>query len=86
METKKDRYATADIPWYWEVMLTRESSAIAAVRACALGTGHGKLPVGVRPLRSTNYLLPGEWTPADEDGILFEFPFPIIIPWSELDF
>ncbi|MBF5001573.1 hypothetical protein IRT45_31065 [Nocardia sp. BSTN01] len=85
MEIKKRRYATAGIK-YWKVTLARENSAIATVRAYALETGHGKLPVGVRPLRSTNYLLAGEWTPADDDGIRFEFPLPIIIPWSGLDF
>ena len=83
---KKGRYATAGIPWYWEITLARENSAIATVRAYALETGHGKLPAGVRPLRSANYLLAGEWTAKSEEGIRFAFPFPITIPWSELEY
>lgn len=84
MEAKKGRYASVGIPWYWEVTIARAESAIAIVRAYALETGHGRLPDGVRPLRPANYLLAGEWTPADEDGIRIGFPFPIEIPWSEL--
>ncbi|MBF6354802.1 Uma2 family endonuclease [Nocardia higoensis] len=84
MEAKKGRYAGAGIPWYWEVMIARTDSAIAVVRAYALETGHGRLPEGVRLLRPTNYLLAGEWTPADEDGVHIGFPFPIDIPWQEL--
>ncbi|WP_227980729.1 Uma2 family endonuclease [Nocardia spumae] len=86
MEAKKSRYATAGIPWYWEVTLARESSAIATVRAYALETGHGTLPQGVRPLRSANYIVAGEWTAGNEEGMRIDFPFPINIPWSELDF
>ncbi|NKY84702.1 Uma2 family endonuclease [Nocardia veterana] len=86
MEAKKGRYATAGIPWYWEVTLARENSAIATVRAYALETEHGKLPAGVRPLRSANYLLAGEWTTSAEEGIRFDFPFAITIPWSELEY
>ncbi|MFC8047924.1 Uma2 family endonuclease [Nocardia sp. NPDC057353] len=84
MESKKARYAGAGIPWYWEITLARTESAIATVRAYALETGHGVLPAGVRPLRPANYLVAGEWTASDEDGIRIEFPFPIDIPWSEL--
>lgn len=84
MEAKKGRYASAGIPWYWEVTIARTDSAIAVVRAYALETGHGRLPEGVRPLRPTNYLLAGEWTPADEDGVHIGFPFPIDISWQEL--
>ncbi|WP_338067228.1 hypothetical protein [Nocardia cerradoensis] len=86
MEAKKGRYATAGIPWYREVTLARENSAIATVRAHALETGHGKFPEGVRPPRSANYVLAGEWTVEDENGIQFEFRFPITIPWSELEY
>lgn len=86
MEAKKGRYATAGIPWYWEVTLARENSAIATVRAYALETEHGKLPAGVRPLRSANYLLAGEWTTSAEEGIRFDFPFQISVPWSELEY
>ncbi|MFI2231431.1 Uma2 family endonuclease [Nocardia testacea] len=86
MEAKKGRYASAGIPWYWEVTLAREVSAIATVRAYGLETGPGRLPGGVRPLRSANYLLAGEWSPGDPDGIRIEFPFPITIPWTELEY
>ncbi|MEU7142887.1 Uma2 family endonuclease [Nocardia sp. NPDC046473] len=83
---RQARYANAGIPWYWEVTLEREKSAIAIVRAFALETSHGELPEGVRPLYPANYLLTGKWTPKDSDGISAEFPFPIHIPWSELEF
>ncbi|MFI6997661.1 Uma2 family endonuclease [Nocardia sp. NPDC050175] len=86
MDEKKARYARAGIPWYWEVTLEREKSAIAMVRAFALETNHGDLPAGVHPLYPANYLLTGKWTPKDTAGIDIEFPFPIHIPWSELDF
>ncbi|WP_084505822.1 Uma2 family endonuclease [Nocardia harenae] len=84
MEAKKSRYAAAGISWYWEVTLAHTESAIATVRAYALETKHGVLPPGVRPLRPANYLIAGEWTASDEDGIRILFPFPIEIPWSEL--
>ncbi|NUP26649.1 MAG: Uma2 family endonuclease [Nocardia sp.] len=86
MEAKKGRYAGAGIPWYWEVTVAQAKSAIATVRAYALETGHGRLPDGVRPLRTANYILAGEWTPDDEDGVRIDFPFPIHIPWTELEY
>ncbi|TLF82775.1 Uma2 family endonuclease [Nocardia cyriacigeorgica] len=86
MEAKKARYAKAGIPWYWEVTLEREKSAIAMVHAYALESTHGKLPEGVRPLHPANYLLTGSWSPKDSDAIDAEHPFPIHIPWSELEF
>ncbi|WP_228781132.1 Uma2 family endonuclease [Nocardia cyriacigeorgica] len=86
MEAKKARYAKAGIPWYWEVTLEREKSAIAMVHAYALESTHGKLPEGVRPLHPANYLLTGNWSPKDSDAIVAEHPFPIRIPWSELEF
>ncbi|WP_433724996.1 Uma2 family endonuclease [Nocardia sp. CA-129566] len=86
IEAKKGRYASAGIPWYWEVHLAREASAIAIVRAYALETRPGELPDGVHPLRSANYLLAGEWTPDNTDDIEIDFPFPIQIPWSELEY
>lgn len=86
MEAEKGRYASAGIPWFWEVTLARKQSAIATIRAYALETSPGDLPHGVRPLRSANYLLTGEWTHADEDGVRFDFPFPIDIPWSDLEY
>ncbi|WP_459956052.1 Uma2 family endonuclease [Nocardia sp. IFM 10818] len=86
LEEKKGRYASAGIRWYWEVSLASEASAIAAVRAYALQSKPGELPEGVHPLRTANYLLAGEWTHADINGIEFDFPFPIHIPWDELAF
>ncbi|MGW0004538.1 Uma2 family endonuclease [Nocardia grenadensis] len=86
IEAKKARYADAGIPWYWEVTLAQAKSAIATVRAYVLETEHGRLPHGVRPLRSANYLVAGEWAPEDEDGVRIDFPFPVHIPWTELEY
>ncbi|MGQ4597356.1 Uma2 family endonuclease [Nocardia sp. R6R-6] len=86
IEAKKGRYASAGIPWYWEVSLAREESAIAMARAYALETGHAQLPDGVRPLRAANYLVVGEWTRDDPNGVEIDFPFPIYIPWAELEY
>ncbi|RDI68741.1 Uma2 family endonuclease [Nocardia pseudobrasiliensis] len=86
VEAKKARYASAGIPWYWEVALARESSAIEVVKAYGLETQPGDLPEGVHPLYPANYLLVGEWTQADADGVQFDHPFPITIPWSDLEF
>ncbi|WP_280273118.1 Uma2 family endonuclease [Nocardia wallacei] len=86
IDAKKGRYADAGIPWYWEVHLARDDSAIHAVRAHALETRPGQLPEGVRPLHPANYLAIGEWSPADVEGIVIDHPFPIHIPWSELEF
>ena len=56
------------------------------VRIFALERTHGTLPAGVSPLYPTNYLITGKWTPKDSSGIDTEFPFPIHIPWSDLEF
>lgn len=86
IEAKKARYAGGGIPWYWEVALGRNPRRIGSVRAYALETEPGLLPDGVTPLRRANYLMAGEWTVESADGIEFNFPFPIHIPWSELEF
>ncbi|WP_039780549.1 Uma2 family endonuclease [Nocardia cerradoensis] len=86
MEAKKARYASAGIPWYWEVTLQRDVSSIDVVRAYGLEVGHARLPDGVTPLRPANYLLVGEWTHNDEAGIAFGHPFDITMPWSALAF
>ncbi|WP_040699042.1 Uma2 family endonuclease [Nocardia vinacea] len=86
IEAKKGRYAGSGIPWYWEVTLDREASAIATVRAYGLDVGHAQLPDGVHPLRPANYILAGEWTHENPDGIAIDFPFPIAIPWTELEY
>ncbi|MGY5309682.1 Uma2 family endonuclease [Nocardia abscessus] len=80
------RYADAGIPWYWEVTLARRTNTIAMVRAHALETSPGKLPHDVQPLHPANYLLIGEWSPNNSDAITIDFPFPIHIPWSDLEF
>ncbi|MQY20013.1 hypothetical protein NRB20_31080 [Nocardia sp. RB20] len=86
MDDKKARYAKAGIPWYWEVALQQATSAIETVRAYALETSHGPLPAGAHPLHRANYLLAGKWSPKSSDAIEFAFPYPIRIPWSELEF
>lgn len=86
MEAKKARYAGAGIPWYWEVTLARTASAIATIRAYALETRPGALPPGVRPLHPANYLLAGEWSPTDPNGVRIDFPFHIDIAWQELEY
>lgn len=86
MGAKMTRYASAGIPWYWEVSLDPDTSAIARVQAHALELEPGRLVDGVRPLRRANYILAGEWTRSDTDGIEFDYPFPIRIPWAELAF
>ncbi|WP_433733140.1 hypothetical protein ACQP0C_12835 [Nocardia sp. CA-129566] len=86
IEAKKGRYAGSGIPWYWEVTLDRAASAIATVRAYGLDIGHAQLPDGVHPLRAANYILAGEWTHENPDGIAIDFPFPIVIPWTEVEY
>ncbi|MFF2552519.1 Uma2 family endonuclease [Nocardia sp. NPDC058058] len=86
IEAKKGRYANAGIPWYWEVQLASGSSAIDAIRAYVLELETGRLAEKVRPLRPANYILAGEWTHSDSEGVDFEFPFPIRIPWTELEY
>lgn len=86
MEAKKGRYASAGIPWYWEVALVPGVSSIATVRAYALQTGHWHLPDNVHPMRPANYIQVSEWTRKDVDGIHIDQPFPIRISWSELEF
>ncbi|MFD4403035.1 Uma2 family endonuclease [Nocardia sp. NPDC058499] len=86
IEAKKIRYAGSGIPWYWEVHLARNPRRIATVRAYVLETAPGQIHEGVRPLHQTNYLLADEWTPAGTTAIEIEHPFPISIPWAELEF
>ena len=86
IEAEKARYAAAGIPWYWEVLLGRAPRRITVVRAFALETGHARLPDGVSPLHPANYVVAAEWASANTDGIAIDFPFPIRIPWSELEF
>lgn len=88
IEAKKARYAEARIPWYWEVTLARGAEpihGIDVIRAYALETGAGPLPPGVRPLYPANYILIDEWNPKNTNGIRTAFPFPIDIPWAELE-
>jgi Uma2 family endonuclease len=85
--TRKQRYAAAGVPSYWEVNLSRWNGRIASVRAYTLESGHGPLPAGVIPLRPAFYRMIGEWTPANSpSGIVCLHPFLIDIPWEELDY
>jgi hypothetical protein len=85
--TRKQRYAAAGIPAYWEVNLSRWNGRIAGVRAYLLESGHGPLPAGVIALRPAFYRMIGEWTPADSpSGIVCLHPFLVDISWEELDF
>lgn len=86
IEAKKARYAGSGIPWYWEVRLARDPRGIASVRAYGLETAPGRLPEGVRPLRPANYIVAAEWFPGRSSGIDIDHPFPIHIPWSELEY
>ncbi|WP_157121649.1 Uma2 family endonuclease [Nocardia miyunensis] len=99
IETKKMRYAAAGIPWYWEVLLGRDPHPTTIVRAYGLESGPAQLPSGVTSLRPANYIIAGEWRSGisaaedgmdcdvfDPAGITFDFPFPIRIPWSELEY
>jgi Uma2 family endonuclease len=86
IEAKKARYAEAGIPWYWEVLLGRNPRRVTTVRAYALVTISTGLPAGVVPLHPANYVAAAEWQCTDAEGITFDFPFQIRIPWSELEF
>ncbi|MTE13392.1 Uma2 family endonuclease [Nocardia sp. CT2-14] len=86
IEAKKARYASAGIPWYWEVSLVQDPGGIESVRAYALELSHGQLPPGVAPLHPSNYILVCEWEPNTSTGIISDHPFPIRIPWAELEF
>ncbi|MQY20016.1 Uma2 family endonuclease [Nocardia macrotermitis] len=86
INAKRRRYADGGIPWYWEVILADDASAIDTVAIFALETAPGSLPEGVRALHKANYILVGEWTHDEENGVEFTHPFPISIPWSELEF
>lgn len=66
--------------------MAREPSAIATVRAYGLDTGRAQLPDGVHPLRAANYIVVGEWTHDNPNGVEIDYPFPIGIPWSELEY
>jgi Uma2 family endonuclease len=87
IDAKIARYADAGIPWYWDVRLTHQNDgAIELVRAFALETDPGRLSDNVKPLYRKNYLPVAEWSPKTHpDGISVECPFPIRIPWSELE-
>ncbi|MET8871570.1 Uma2 family endonuclease [Nocardia sp. NPDC004604] len=85
MELKKARYAAAGIPWYWEVTLATQQSAIAHVHAYVLAPDVAA-PPGVTVLHQANYILAGTWSPSESEAIEIDHPFPIHIPWSELEF
>ncbi|QMU66986.1 Uma2 family endonuclease [Streptacidiphilus sp. P02-A3a] len=81
---KMERYARAGIPWYWEVELSPDKTAVAAVLAYGRVTRSMADPAAtVRPLRSVSYALVDIWRPADGD-IVFPHPFDIRIAWDDL--
>lgn len=84
-EWKKDRYAEAGIPWYWELELDVGGSwDVTEVRAYMLA----QIPtadLAVKPLRSVAYLLVGEWEPTGLP-ITFPEPFAMDISWEDLAF
>lgn len=86
MQAKRARYASAGIPWYWEVILEPDASAIALIQAYGLDTGSVSLPQGVRPLHPVDYRLVDEWIGDAHGAVSFPQPFPIEIPWSALVF
>ncbi|GAB2669419.1 Uma2 family endonuclease [Nocardia goodfellowii] len=87
IDAKKAKYGKAGIPWYWEVDLQPQQSAIATIRAFALEkSSPDLLPAGVRTLYPANYALVDKWTPTSSDAIEINSPFPIHIPWTDLEF
>lgn len=86
MELKKARYARASILWYWEVTLATQRSAIAHVHAYVLVPRVGPLPPGASVLHQANYVLAGAWSPTGSESITIDHPFPIDIPWADLEF
>lgn len=81
---KKDRYAEAGIPWYWEVELQSSEPWVSAVRAYEL-LQVSAIGLPVKPLRPAVYVLAGEWEPGDA-GIEFPAPFQMRITWEDLAF
>ncbi|MEV0251145.1 Uma2 family endonuclease [Nocardia sp. NPDC050712] len=82
---KKRRYASAGIPFYWEVELA-ERTGIANVTVSALEVRTGQLAAGAIPLRPANYIEIAEWTPdQDPDGVNILLPYRIHIPWADLE-
>ncbi|MGY4103310.1 Uma2 family endonuclease [Nocardia sp. R16R-3T] len=84
IEAKKSRYAKAGIPWYWEVTLKADVSAIAFIRAYGLEIGYAQLPDGIGPLHPAAYRIVGEWVNDGEERVSFTHPFRIDIPWTAL--
>ncbi|PSR66849.1 Uma2 family endonuclease [Nocardia sp. MDA0666] len=85
-EAKKARYARAGIPWYWEVTLATHRSEIAHIHAYTLIPEVKPPDPGIPVLHRANYVLAGAWFPADAGAATINHPFPISIPWSELEF
>ncbi|MFC9897609.1 Uma2 family endonuclease [Nocardia sp. NPDC127579] len=87
IEHKKARYAAAGIPWYWHVQLSRHPRRVAGVTVFALLRDITEVLPGVSPLHPSNYIAIAEWNPEDDpDGIQINLPFPIVIPWEELEY
>ncbi|MFZ3558067.1 MULTISPECIES: Uma2 family endonuclease [unclassified Streptomyces] len=85
VEWKKERYAEAGIPWYWEVELDSHTPRdIVSVRAYELVTVD-QPGLAAKPLRPMVYVPVGEWEPSGL-GIEFHEPFPVSITWDDLAF
>ncbi|WP_156511228.1 hypothetical protein [Nocardia nova] len=41
---------------------------------------------GITVLHCANYVLAGAWSPTDAGAATVNHPFPINIPWSDLEF
>ena len=83
-EWKKERYAGADIPYYWEVEL--DSTSWISLRCGRTSWLSSKSPGSrSKPLRPAVYVSVGEWEPRDI-GIDIPAPFDIQISWEDLAF
>lgn len=85
VDWKRERYADAGIPWYWEVELDSASWDISRIRAYELVVVQAE-GLKVKPLRRAVYLPAGEWEPTDSAGIEFPEPFDMNISWDDLAF
>ncbi|RMI32909.1 Uma2 family endonuclease [Nocardia stercoris] len=83
-DAKLQRYAEAGIPWYWEVELDDDRQAITSIVA-HVHCRAAEMRTGVQALHPDRYFEVARWTPADEVGVDIDHPFPIRIPWTDLE-
>ena len=86
IEAKKIRYAGSGNPLVLGSASGPQPPPYRHRPRLRAGNRAGQIHEGVRPLHQTNYLLADEWTPANTTAIEIERPFPISIPWAELEF